>query len=468
MDQNTEAEMPPIALARRLKHDASGRSRLGACLGATLLLGFWTAPAHAVPAFAAQTGRPCEACHVGGFGPQLTPYGRTFKLNGYTQRSTAFSLPFSAMAVASYVRTAKAQPEPPAAHFNTNDNFGLDQISVFLAGGFGSHFGAFVQATYDGIAHAFTWDNLDLRAVTHLAIKGADILLGVSANNNPGVQDPWNTLPAWGFPYTSSALAPSPGAATLLDGALAQTSMGATAYAWINQTYYVEAGAYGSPGTNALGRLGADPFSPGDIQGLAPYGRIAMQRPLGGGTFEVGGVALHADLHPGRDRTTGLLDHYTDLGLDASWQRALARGDTISVNTRWLHESQNLEASCSLAGAPVDGCAHNDLTSAQLDTSYYWKNKVGLTLGVMNLAGSANPVINAANRNFSPNSTGLLVQLDGTPFGGRPQPARRLNLRVGLQYSHFGRFDGARHDFDTTGRNAADNDTVRVFTWFAF
>ncbi|MEY2843118.1 MAG: hypothetical protein RI920_1155, partial [Pseudomonadota bacterium] len=31
--------------------------------------------AHAVPSFARQTGQDCAACHVGAFGPQLTPYG---------------------------------------------------------------------------------------------------------------------------------------------------------------------------------------------------------------------------------------------------------------------------------------------------------------------------------------------------------------------------------------------------------
>ena len=34
--------------------------------------------AAAVPAFAVQTGEPCQGCHVGGFGPQLTPFGREF------------------------------------------------------------------------------------------------------------------------------------------------------------------------------------------------------------------------------------------------------------------------------------------------------------------------------------------------------------------------------------------------------
>lgn len=462
--------MPPLTLSpdsvRRLA------SRVGAALGLSLALGLalalWAAPARAVPAFAAQTGQPCQACHVGGFGPQLTPYGRNFKLGGYTQRAGGFNLPLAGMAEMSYVRTAKAQAEPPAAHFATNDNFGLDQVSLFLAGGFGQHFGAFIQTTYDGIAHTFSWDNLDVRAVTHLATKAVDLVLGTSVNNSPGVQDPWNTLPAWGFPYTSSNLAPSPGAAPLLDGALAQTSLGATAYAWINQTFYVEAGGYGSPGTNALARLGADPFSPGDIDGLAPYARFAVQRPLAGGTVQAGAVGLWASIHPGRDRTTGLVDHYSDLGLDASYQKALARGDVVSLNGRYLHESQRLDATCSLMDAAGDACARNDLNEARLDGSYYWRNKVGLTLGLFDITGSANPAIYGANRNGSPDSTGLIVQLDGTPFGDRPQPARRVNLRIGLQYAHYSRFDGARSDFDGTGRNASDNDTLRVFSWFAF
>jgi len=42
--------------------------------------------ASAIPPFAAQTGQPCTACHIGGFGPQLTPLGRAFKISGYTQR----------------------------------------------------------------------------------------------------------------------------------------------------------------------------------------------------------------------------------------------------------------------------------------------------------------------------------------------------------------------------------------------
>jgi hypothetical protein len=39
---------------------------------------------------------------------------------------------------------------------------------------------------------------------------------------------------------------------------------------------------------------------------------------------------------------------------------------------------------------------------------------------------------------------------------------------VGVQYTHYMRFNGARSNFDGAGANAGDNDALRVFTWFAF
>ena len=48
------------------------------------------------------------------------------------------------------------------------------------------------------------------------------------------------------------------------------------------------------------------------------------------------------------------------------------------------------------------------------------------------------------------------------------RPARRLNVRVGVQYTFYTQFNGAGSNFDFVGTNAADNNTLRVFTWFAF
>lgn len=435
----------------------------------TLAIVSLSAPqAAAVPAFATQTGLACQSCHVGGFGPQLTPTGREFKLNGYTLRTASFNVPFSAMLVASYLRTQKNQDPPPAPDFSPNDNFALDQLSLFFAGGFGDHFGAFVQGTYDGVAKAWSWDNLDLRAVTKLKVKSADVTLGASLNNSPSVQDAWNTLPAWGYPYTSGNLAPGPATSPLLNGALAQTSMGLTGYAWINSEYYLEGGAYWSPGAKLLSDLGADPTSPGSIAGGAPYARVAFQHDLGPGTAEVGAYGMWTQIHPALDFSTGMTDRYADYGVDGSYVVALPSTDVITVNARYLREDQSLNATCALADAD-SSCARNTLNDVRLDGSYYWRNKIGLTVAGFDTTGSANPVIYADNRTFKPDSAGVIVQLDGTPWGASNSPlGRRFNTRVGIQYTAYTEFNGAGRNWDGLGANAADNNTLRVFIWAAY
>src|SRR5580704_2452390 len=66
---------------------ASRRSGLIAAVAALVVLaGFLTIgfapPAEALPSFARQTGQPCGTCHTDF--PALTPFGRRFKLRGYT------------------------------------------------------------------------------------------------------------------------------------------------------------------------------------------------------------------------------------------------------------------------------------------------------------------------------------------------------------------------------------------------
>lgn len=433
-----------------------------------LVLGFVvaiSAPAAAIPAFAVQTGQPCNGCHVGGFGPQLTPFGRTFKIGGYTARTSGFNLPVSAMAVASYIRTRQDQSAPPAPGFGVNDNVALDQISLFLAGGAGKHLGAFVQTTYDGVAKAWHWDNLDARVVTTTTIKGAPVVLGLSLNNAPTVQDAFNTLPAWGYPYTSSALAPTPGAGPLI-GALAQNTLGLTGYAWINSQVYVEFGGYRSPGANFLTHAGVDPFDPGKIDGVAPYARVAYQKNFGDRNFELGAFFMHANLFPGRDDTTGFTDHYTDLGLDASYQLFAANKSVVTINGRYTHEAQRLDASQALGLATS---ADNSLQDVRADASYYWRNVIGATVGAFNTWGSRDALLYGANRTLQPDSTGLNFQIDGTPFGAGGSPlGPRFNVRVGVQYTAYLRFDGAASNYDGLGHNASDNNTLRAFTWIAY
>ena len=320
--------------------------------------------AAAVPAFADQTGQPCSSCHVGGFGPQLTTFGRQFKILGYTARTQEGTIPVSAMAVVSYLRTSTDQPAAP--HYAANDNLALDQVSLFLAGGINKSFGGFSQFTYDGVARAFSWDNLDLRAVTPMTISGTDVVLGVSFNNNPAIQDPWNTLPAWGFPYTDSALAPSPSAATELNGGLAQSALGASVYAWWNSEIYTEAGLYWSPGRGFMRAMGA--VGGAVIRGAAPYIRLGYEKDYDDQNFQVGVTGLFPSLYPGGDRTSNASDKFRDLSADASYQYSGDGSNIYQINMRYTNEQQNLDATYALGGSTN---VSNTLQEVEFDASYY-------------------------------------------------------------------------------------------------
>jgi len=426
-------------------------------------------PVSALPAFADQTGLACSACHVGGYGPQLTPFGRNFKLNGYTQRSKA-AIPISAMTNFSYTHTNTDQVPAPD-NLSENDNVTLDEASIFLAGGIGQHFGGFAQITYDGVGKEWAWDNVDLRAVTKGKLFGADAVFGLTLNNSPTVQDAWNTTPVWGFPYTETATSGTPDAAPLIGDALAQDTIGLSAYAWVNQSVYAEVGAYTSPSAGTVSWLGADPYDPGNINGLAPYGRLAWQGMAGGGTLELGAFGLKAALNPERDTTSGFTDHYSDVGLDASWQKQTASGDVISIQGRYIHESKNLEASCQLgligAGGSPD-CANVGLNEIRGDIGYHWHNKLGATISGFSITGDSNANLYDGPA-ASPDSDGVALQLDYAPWANGNGPlGNRVNLQLGLQYTAYGKFNGASQNYDGAGANASDNNVLRIYTWLAY
>src|ERR1700726_3328092 len=70
-----------------------------------LTIGF-APPAQALPSFARQTGQPCGTCHTDF--PYLTPFGRRFKLLGYTVGGGLFrTTPFPAFAENARAEAAK-------------------------------------------------------------------------------------------------------------------------------------------------------------------------------------------------------------------------------------------------------------------------------------------------------------------------------------------------------------------------
>jgi len=336
---------------------------IGLCLLARAI------PAQAVPAFAMQTGQPCAACHVGAFGPQLKPYGRDFKMNGYVaSASSKFRLPIAISGWMSLTHTDKAQPSAAAPHFASNNNLALDQVSVYYAGRITQDVGAFIQVTYDGIADQAQADNADIRyANGDGELFDQDMVWGIDANNNPTVSDVWNSVPAWGFPYNGSALVPEPAASAVVDGALGQRVAGLGAYIDWNDLVYLETDLYRGLGYDVLNATGEVPVTGADrVEGVVPYGRVALEQQVGRSYFELGGYGLHASIDPGGGFADDRLDHYTDLAADANYQFILnprsVTSDMLSAHATYIHESGQLDASSDLLGIDpnIQRCLHMD------------------------------------------------------------------------------------------------------------
>jgi hypothetical protein len=430
----------------------------------------WAATsAHALPSFARQTGEDCVACHVGGFGPQLTPHGMKFKLGGYTDSDGKDGkIPLSAMLVEGFTHTSKSLSSDAQPHFDKNDNLSLQELSVFLGGRLADHVGAFVQVTGNDFDRRFGMDNMDIRIADSKQLGDRDVTYGVSFNNNPTVQDPFNTLNGWKFPYMASELAPGPNASPFITGALEQQVMGVTGYAMIDNNWYAELGGYQTLSRTMRNKLNVG--EDGRISGTAPYWRLAYFKDMHNQAFHFGLFGMQANVEP--DFTGGPKDRYRDIGVDASYQYLGTREHVFTVNTSYIDEHNRLNYSFGNEGASR---AHNNLKRFDIAGSYNYKNTYGLSVGLFDIRGSKDDLLyntgeqDAGSVKGSPNSRGYILQADWTPWGKEDSwLAPNMNMRLGLQYTGYTKFNGASHNYDGYGRDASDNNTLFAFAWFAF
>jgi hypothetical protein len=437
-------------------------SLVSAVVAVALIVAF-SPPAVSLPLYARQTGEPCAACHTGFF--ELTPAGRRFKLGGYTLGGGDWSgPPFAVMLQPALTHTETGQPGGAAPGFGANDNVAMQQVSLFTGGRITDEIGAFIQGTYDGVNNRFGWDNTDIRYAHALQIGNHDLLLGLSANNNPSVQDVWNTTPAWRFPFISSALAPTPAAATFIDGAYAQRVVGLSAYGLFDDMLYLEAGAYRPLSNDTQRFLGVVTAGESPISGLAaPYWRLALEPVWGDHSLEIGTFGLKSDVKP-LGLTAAGTDSFTDIGVDSQYQY-IGDPHTVTVRTSWIHESRNLGASQALGFADN---SHDVLRELNWSVSYIYDRTWSFTLGRFLLDGSSDATL-YGTINGSPNSANWVGEIAYLPFmHGGPSFWPWLNARIGLEYTRWDRFDGATTNIDGMGRKAHDNNTLFLYAWMAF
>jgi len=284
------------------------------------------------------------------------------------------------------------------------------------------------------------------------------------------VQDPWNSTPAWGYPFVTSNLANTPAAKTLIDQGFAAQVLGLGAYTFINDQLYLEVTGYQTLNSGALNSLGVNPINTLPINNVAPYFRAAFEKDGGRHSLEFGAFGLFAET--GLSMADFVLgsgtNRFDDIGFDSQYQYH-GEGYWITMRATYLHENQYLPASVA-AGLAAN--LNNTLNTfrAQVALTYGTDGKVILTGGYFNTWGSADPVLYGGNRTFSPNSDGFIAEIAYQFFGKNNAPTLWpwFNTRLGVQYIAYNKFNGASTNFDGMGTNARDNNTLLVYLWSAF
>ena len=467
------------------KYSPTKRSRaFGAVFGWWLLLALAIpASALAVPAFARQTGQNCVACHAGGQFPELTAYGRVFKLTGYTIGTRA--MPLAVMGVAVYNKTHNVVKGTDGVNAGSSvlpkeNSIAFATGSVFIAGKVTDNLGGFIQISYDnydsqdpvtGKWHGRSRaDNVDIRYADRFIDEKKDLIVGLSLNNNPTVQDVWNSAPAWTSPYVPNigrADAATNAGSTPTIYNLGANVAGLGAYAYWNRTVYTEISLYQAAdrGIKSIFSSGTSLSNLTRLKGTSPYWRIALTHDRGPHSGMIGAFGMVNRIFNDPLDPTVPADHFSDLGVDAQYQYILDR-HTVTVMATHVNEKIRY---ASFKWDPADpnftgesSNASDTVRHTRLKASYVYQAKYGASLAYYTTSGSTNPL------RYDPGALGLPGNLGSRIWVPEVFWTPVQYARLGVQFWRYSKLAGGSTNYAGDGRDAKDNNTMFIYLWAAY
>jgi len=497
--------------------------RLGAL--ATFLLGgsalmLVSTPARAIPPFARQTGLACEACHT--VPPELTPFGRRFKLNGYTlttrsplvsdtddhKKNTVWLTDLPGIAVLAqigydhYDRAPPDSGQPYPAHAQSDTFQFADQFSLAYAGAISDHVGGWLQLTFNQEAGSVGIDNIDLRYTDHTFDN--KWVWGLTANNYPTFQDVWNGFGSYTIPnFNTTTLWSSGVAGAALSGPIINALgpgnvAGLGAYVFYDDSLYFEFSEYHS----AVAGTGTTPVvdstnlsvNGGAVDRFAPYGRIAYERDWGYHSAEIGASAMYIyripsvgyisqqqklaaaaageTYTPAQTFYPGVSNRYTDLSVDWDYQY---NGDHNIygflghvTHERQQNNPQLVAATFTGASSPIYTNPTDTLTQFLATAEYFYDRHYGGLVSFTRTTGTSDPL--AYGGNGSPANQYMVFELDYIPW---------MNFRFLLQYNAYQVVANNQNPFNLNHANfpnspgfpnvkASDNNTWVLGLWMDF
>jgi hypothetical protein len=295
-------------------------------------------------------------------------------------------------------------------------------------------------------------------------VLGKNTVFGLNLNNNPSVQDVWNTTPAWGFPYNGPNLpVPGPAFSSLIDGGLSQQVAGIGGYFWWDRHLYGELSLYGNANGSFRVLSAGQNWHDGSVTRVDsrdnPYWRLAWNEDWGANSLMLGTYGMQVNIYPDSLNPSGPTNQYTDTAVDAQYQY-LSDPSIFTFQTTYIHERQdnraNYDPSCT--NGPCN--RHNNLNTFKAKASYLYNRKYGASLAFIDTTGSNDAVAFSTGNNLvtKPDTRSYVIQLDYDPW---------TFARISLQYTGYTKFDGSS-GIDAVGLKPSDRNTLFLNTWFAF
>lgn len=167
-----------------------------------------------------------------------------------------------------------------------------------------------------------------------------------------------------------------------------------------------------------------------------------------------GAVSAKTDASSQDYNISGANNTFKDIGVDGSYQYLDGDKQSVTVNGMFMHEHQDY-------GAVGQGNSNSTdtLDYLNVNTAYWYNNTYGATIQFFNVAGSTDPLLYANNAGFNPDTSGVVWELDWNPFGKNWADPEK-NLRLGLQYTTFNKFNGST-------QNASGQNSLYIYAWTA-
>lgn len=451
----------------------------------------------ALPSFVRQTGQSCASCHLNA--GELTPAGRKFKLLGYAEGKPV--LPFSATAVASVTKISNtASSADPSASLPKSGSPILETVSVYAAGKYWGSLGGYIKWTFNGanttplfssqgvqtgtrVGSDTFLDASEIRYARQTVLGGHELILGVTTNNTPAMQDLWVTTPANTYPYRTSGLLNAWGIGqfgptTLIDGGLASQVGGLGVYTMLDDSFYAEFANYRNMHSDIASLQLSGPVNT-IKSNYNPYWRLAWSRVAGADSFMLGTFGMITTLTRDPMVPGSASGKYTDIGLDTEYQHITdlhswsAQATLIDEQVNWGRRSvgrshdlpngtlRTFKTKLTYDYARRYGASVFGFRSTGSTDNLYWAYNPDQSV-VTGACNQNNSLLSYCSANGRPDTSGYGLEIYYVPLP---------NVHVALQQTVYHSFLGGATFIDNSSgrpRAARDNNITYLYVLLAY